>query len=307
MNILIYGVGGIGGFLGAFLLKAGYNVTFLSRGKNYLNLKTNGLILQSTAGFQSYKNIDIISEFKNYKKFDIIIVCVKLYDFDQVIDAIRDNVSKECIVLPFQNGIYSEEILKEKLFHNPLFGAVAQISAHLDNDSRVIHNGKLATFFIGCIFKNKYSKKLQFFSDNCKKFGLDIRYTEKISEKIWDKFIFLSAYSGMTTLTQLTIGQIFENKKYRKMFISAMNETFELTSFFKVNFNYDSVKSWEKKIEKMPYDMTSSMYLDFKNKRKLELDWLSGSVCYYSNKFGINASIHNQIVKGIKLNYSRLT
>ena len=59
--------------------------------------------------------------------------------------------------------------------------------------------------------------------------GIDFRYSNKITQKIWDKFIFLSAYSGITTLTEMTIGEIFDNKNYRDLFIKAMEETFLLS------------------------------------------------------------------------------
>ena len=33
MNIVVYGVGGVGGYFGGKLSKAGFNVTFIARGK----------------------------------------------------------------------------------------------------------------------------------------------------------------------------------------------------------------------------------------------------------------------------------
>ena len=53
-----------------------------------------------------------------------------------------------------------------------------------------------------------------------------MRFKTNIKEKIWDKFIFLSAYSGLTTLTQKTIGEIFDDKTLRSKFILAMRETY---------------------------------------------------------------------------------
>ena len=47
----------------------------------------------------------------------------------------------------------------------------------------------------------------------------------------------------------------------------------------------------------MPYEMTSSMYLDFKNSKKLELDWLSG---YIVNLGKSKKSIFQRIMKLLK-------
>ena len=62
----------------------------------------------------------------------------------------------------------------------------------------------------------------------CSLNSLDLRLKENIYEKVWQKFIFLSAYSGMTTAFNKTIGQIFENKVLKLKFITAMRETFSI-------------------------------------------------------------------------------
>ena len=59
------------------------------------------------------------------------------------------------------------------------------------------------------------NKKLLKFCEISKNSGLDIQYKSNIKEKIWEKFIFLSAYSGITTLTKKSIGEIFASKKLK--------------------------------------------------------------------------------------------
>ena len=68
----------------------------------------------------------------------------------------------------------------------------------------MIHKGDLATFFVGNM-NNKTDEKLSSFCEKSKNTGLDIRQKNNIKEKNLEKFIFLSAYSGITTLTKKTI------------------------------------------------------------------------------------------------------
>ena len=302
MKILVYGVGGIGGFIGSFLCKTKFETTFLSRGKTFLNLKKNGLKLESLLGNQEYRNIKIIDNLDNFNEFDIIVLSVKLYDLKTCLLNIKKGINRNTIILPFQNGIIAEQYIDEIFVGQNNYGAVAQISSFLDNASKIIHKGKLATFFVGPMDVQKVkNKKLLNFCKELSGVGLDIRHTEKITQKLWDKFIFLSAYSGMTTLTKMTIGEIFENIKFKKMFIEAMNETYYLSKQYGISFEYDPVDNWEGKILNMPYDMTSSMYLDFKNNKKLELSWLSGSVVKLCEKFRLKSKIHKEILRQIKL------
>ena len=39
MKVLVYGVGGVGGFIGCFLEKTDYEITYVSRGERYNFIK----------------------------------------------------------------------------------------------------------------------------------------------------------------------------------------------------------------------------------------------------------------------------
>ncbi len=299
MKVLVYGVGGVGGFIGCFLEKTDYEITYVARGERYDFLKKEGLILNSQIQNLKFKKINIINKLKEGDHFDIIVITVKLYDFDNVLKEIHHKLVGDYIILPFQNGIYAEEKIKSFLGAKKTFGAVAQISAHIDENQIIQHVGKLATFFIGN-YDGGSNDILESFCQNVQTFNLSIIYKNNIKEKIWEKFIFLSAYSGMTTLTEKTIGQIFENKSLKVKFLSAMNEAFLLSKKFNVKFKRDPITFWIEKINSMPYEMTSSMYLDFKSKKRLELEWLSGSILNLGKSVDLNSNISHEIVSGIK-------
>ncbi len=299
MKILIYGVGGVGGFIGSFLQKTEYEIFYIARGKRYQSLKNQGLILNSQIENLSFKNLNLISELKGGEHFDIIIITVKLYDLDCVLEEVNTKIKGDYIILPFQNGIYAEERIKKILGSENTFGSVAQISAHIDENQIVQHVGKLATFFVGNYDGNK-NILLENFCEKVQKHNLSIIYKDNIKEKIWEKFIFLSAYSGMTTLTEKTIGQIFDDNTLKEKFLNAMNEAYLLSKKFKVSFKRDPIEFWNQKIKTMPYEMTSSMYHDFKAKKKLELEWLSGSIVELGKSLNMELKTNREIVKAIK-------
>ena len=70
-----------------------------------------------------------------------------------------------------------------------------------------------------------------------------------------------------------------------------MKETFNLSKKFGVKFNNDPIELWLEKISKMPYEMTSSMYIDFTKNKKLELNWLSGSIVDLCKKNDIECKL----------------
>ena len=299
MKILIYGVGGIGGFLGSKLVEETISLTFMARGKRYDFLKKNGLILKSSLGNSSVKKINVINKIDPDSRFDYIFSTVKLYDFDNSLEEILLLKNKDFIFIPFQNGIYAEKKAERIFGKERVSAGVAQISSYIDNEQTVVHIGKLATFFIGTSYKSNQVKLQKLCSHNCIS-KIDFIYKSNIYEKIWQKFIFLSAYSGMTTAYNKTIGQLFEDSFLKSQFIEAMQETFNLANFYNIQFKQDPIKFWLKKIENMPYEMTSSMHEDHKKNKKLELQWLSGSVVDKSKDAKINCKIHKTIVAMIK-------
>jgi len=298
MKILVYGAGGVGSFIGAFLKRSGFDVTFLCRGERFNFLKSNGLRLESILGNIFFPKISVLKKLSHTKKFDIIINTVKLYDFESSLKDILDKLTGDFIILPFQNGVYAEELIKKKIGQKKTFGAVAQISSTINNKQVVKHNGRLATFFVGS-YNGKHNEKLEDFCQKSIECGLNIFLKEDIRQKVWEKFIFLSAFSGITTLSEKPIGDIFGNKDLKKMFVNAMNETYTLAKLSGVCFKQNPVNVWLEKISKMPNDYTSSMFVDYKNEKKLELDWLSGFVVKNSKKHKINCNTHEEIFREI--------
>ena len=63
MKVLMYAVGGIGGFLGSYLTKLDIDITFIARGDRFGHLLSKGLIrIESTNG----KFVDIaLAHIKN--------------------------------------------------------------------------------------------------------------------------------------------------------------------------------------------------------------------------------------------------
>ena len=298
MKVLIYGVGGVGGFIGSQLENVGFDISYVARGTRYRFLKKNGLKLKSQLGDKNIKNVKIFDVLPPKIDFDIIINTVKLYDFDGFIKEIKKKGIHKTILLPFQNGVYSEQKISQEFGEEKTFGAVAQISSYINENQQVIHKGKLASFFVGSMSEIE-NKNLVNFCEIAKNSGLEIRYKLNIKEKIWEKFIFLSALSGMTTLTKKSIGEIFASTKLRESFVSAMIETHNLSKFFNVKFRLNPIDYWLEKIKKMPFDMTSSMYQDYLNNKQLELKWLSGFIVECSKKFGNKCDTHQSILNGI--------
>ena len=75
MRIALIGTGGVGGYFGGKLAKAGNDVTFLARGEHLKALQANGLMVKSiTADFKIHP-VNATDNIKTIGKSDLIIRC----------------------------------------------------------------------------------------------------------------------------------------------------------------------------------------------------------------------------------------
>ena len=104
MKFAIAGSGGTGGVLGAYLAKAGNDVTFLARGKHLEAIREKGLTLESqhNGNFTVYP-VKACTMDEYADRPDVLLVCVKYYDIEAAIELARRTAGEDTIVLPILN------------------------------------------------------------------------------------------------------------------------------------------------------------------------------------------------------------
>ena len=105
MDIAVMGAGGVGGYFGGLLARAGHNVTFIARGAHLDAMRRNGLRVISAndgdftvPGKATANPADVGNQ-------ELILFTVKMYHNDDAIHAIAPMVGPNSIVLTLQNGI----------------------------------------------------------------------------------------------------------------------------------------------------------------------------------------------------------
>lgn len=84
MKIYIVGTGGVGGYFGGKLAKAGNDVTFVSRGSFFNAMKQQGLTVKTVDGSFKINPVQVIDSIDKIVDPDLIIFSVKTYDTETV-------------------------------------------------------------------------------------------------------------------------------------------------------------------------------------------------------------------------------
>ena len=118
-------------------------------------------------------------------------------------------------------------------------------------------------------------KATQTLAEVFEKANLRYKTPSDIKTAIWKKYIFISAFATLTSYYNKSIGYVYEHHKdeVKKL----LNEIAEFAHARGIDI-FDEVQKALDTASKVPYDSSTSMQLDFENKKRVELENLSGYV-----------------------------
>src|SRR6202022_229601 len=137
MRILVMGTGGLGGYFGGLLQRAGEDVVFVARGAHLRALQESGLKVTSPDGDFALpvRAADRAAD----APVDLVLFAVKTYDFATAAEAIRPAVGPETAILCLQNGVETEDRLGEMYGHEHILGGVTYVSAVIEAPGVIAH------------------------------------------------------------------------------------------------------------------------------------------------------------------------
>ncbi|PSO16988.1 2-dehydropantoate 2-reductase [Bradyrhizobium sp. MOS003] len=206
MRMLVIGAGALGGYYGACLVRAGRDVSFLVREKRAEQLRRNGLQVVSPHGdFAVQPKLLAIGDLR--EPFDVVLVGVKAYSLDDVMSQFAPAIGPNTMVLPILNGLKHIDALTVRFGAAHVLGGLANVSAGLDGEGRVVHFMANQTIVFGEI-EGALSERVLALEMLLQVPGIDVRASEAIMQDMWEKFVQLSTLAGITCLMRASIGDI---------------------------------------------------------------------------------------------------
>ena len=299
MRIAVMGTGGVGGYFGAKLAQAGNEVVFVARGAHLAAMRANGLRIESAGGDVVLPKVQATDDPSSLAPVDAVMFCVKLWDVERGAAQIGPLVARGGVVIPFQNGIDSTEILTRELGPAHVLGGVAYIAASIRAPGIIAHVGSMARLRVGA-FDDGLTDRAQVFVDACLRAGIEAERTGDIRRALWEKFVFLNALSGLTCLARQPLGTVRSDPELRAAFEAAMRETIAVAAAKGVAFPDDFIARQLRALDGLPAEMRSSMLGDLVAGHRLEAPWLCGRVADLASRAGIPAPVNATIYAGLK-------
>ena len=205
MRLLILGAGGIGGYFGGRLVQGGADVTFLVRPARAEKLK-DGLVIESPLGDATIP-VNVVTEAR--EPFDAVLLSCKAYDLDSAIEAIAPAVGPDTIVLPLLNGLAHYETLDARFGGARVHGGLAHIGVTMTPEGVIRHFNPLQRFTLGARFPGQKEASAALHAEIARG-GFKPILAEDVHQAMWDKYVLLAAFAGLTCLMRAPVGAIMK-------------------------------------------------------------------------------------------------
>jgi len=291
MKIVMMGSGGVGGYYGARLQQAGHEVAFVARGAHAEAMRKNGLRIRSDLG-DAHLSVRVLEDPAQAGPADLAVIAVKLWDTEDAARAVA-RVPRAAVV-SLQNGVDKDEVLAGALGRDRVLGGVTHIAAVIAEPGVIAQTGKLQRVTLGELDGSR-TPRLQAIADAFRSGGVETVVSDDIRRVTWEKFVFLSALSGLTALTRKPIGDVRANPATRSLLLEALREAVAVARAEGAGLDDAFAQKQLETIDSLPAGMLSSMAQDLLRGRRLELPWLSGAVVRRAEKHGLRVPAHQAI------------
>ena len=299
MRILMVGAGGVGGYFGGRLAAAGDDVTFIARGAHLAAMRSQGLRIESPLGDVRIEPVQAAETAGGLNPVDVVFIAVKIGDTDAAIAACREAVGPDTVVISLQNGLAADDALIAAFGAERVAGGVAYIASQVAKPGVIQHIGANQRIQVGEL-AGGISARCEAIAARLCAAGIDGEAAPDITRAMWDKFSFLVALAGLTSVTGEPIGVIRADPDMRALLHEVMKETVAVGRARRVDFPADYADQRLAFADTLPEDMRSSMYHDLVAGKPLELDWLTGAVVKMGKAEGIPTPANAAIYAGLK-------
>lgn len=286
MKTLIVGAGGVGGYLGARMIEAGADVTFLVREGRRKQLSDAGLIVKSEFGDFS-QAVKTVSRDEVGADYDLVVLAVKAYHLDDDLMSDLEKTRREgCYIAPLLNGIKHMDRLDAAFGKEAVLGGLCRLAITQDETGALIHLGAGHSY----VFGTRGSGGQEQLSELAKALGpakIDLQISPDIDQAMWDKFYTLVTLAGATCLMRAPIGCIASALEGRAFLSDLYSEAAGVSHAAGYTSSAALYDFFLKQLSDPDSTLTASILRDLEAGNQIEADHLIGDFYRRGRAFGL--------------------
>ncbi len=302
-NILICGVGGVGGYFGG---RIAYKISqlgdikkkiyFLARGPQLEIIQKQGLKLQISNGEELICKPTLASEdINDFPTPDLCLICVKSYDLDDLIWAIKEKLADNTIIIPLMNGIDIYDRIRKNLKKCIVLPACVYVGSHIEKPGLVIQSGNPG--FFCCGFDPIYLDFVpQIIIEFFNKMEILLNWRNDPYPSIWEKYVLVASFALVTAYTGQTMGGVIYNEESLDMLKSIMTEIVMVAERMGIRLDNNIIEKTIEFCKDYP-DVKPSYQRDVEKGGRNEGDLFGGAVIRMGKELGVPTPVTSFIYK----------
>lgn len=309
LNVLIIGAGGIGAYYGALLQHAGHKVTFIARGTHLHAMRAKGLQVDhpqfsfnepvtalSTSELQSQHVAD---------EFTYVILATKAGSTDGIMLEYAEWLSDTTLpVMSLQNGVDNEKKIAAVVGEARTIGGLAvRIGGHVVEPGRIEATGP-AQVILGAWPNAQQNSELQSrlgpLVESFSAAGIPTQISDDIRLEVWKKLLINNGVNPLSALTELDTRSLSNHPELSNSVYHLMQEAARAARADGVDISRSDTEAMFDLIRTFD-PIQTSMLVDLRKGRALELDDIAGAVIERCRLIGEHAPVTELVMGLLKL------
>src|SRR6266851_5144984 len=213
MRIAMLGSGGIGGYYGTLLARAGHDVVFIVRGAHLEAMQRYGLKVRTPTG-ESTLPVTAVADTGRVEPVDLVLFSVKSYDTEPAAHSLAPLMARDTVVLTVQNGLDNAESIASVVGFEAVLAGSAYVALQLAGPGVVVRTGGEGRIVFG-EQGGVVTERVQRLSKALRDAGIPHDVSTDIDRVLWQKFLFVAGIGGITALAGSGIGPLLGSARRR--------------------------------------------------------------------------------------------
>ncbi len=275
MKYVIIGAGGNGGVVGAYMTRAGKDVTLIARGTHLAAMKEHGLVLERLHRDDKEVLAVKASDMEHFEeKADVVFVCVKGYSLDSTVPFIRKIAHENTIVIPILNIYGTGGKLQEQLPELLVTDGCIYVSANIKEPGCILMHADIVRVVFGVRRPEEYRPQLPLIEQDLREAGIEGILSRHIRRDALQKFSYVSPIGVAGLYYQAVAADFQKEGAPRELFKQLIREVVALAAAMGITFEQDLVETNLQILTTLAPEATTSMQRDVMMGKESEIDGL---------------------------------
>jgi 2-dehydropantoate 2-reductase len=271
----VIGTGAVGGYYGARLQQAGFDVHFLLR-SDYAHVRAHGLRVESADRILTLGRVNAHATAETMPPCDVVIVALKTTQNHALPNLIARPLAKDGVVLMLQNGLGVEAEAAAVVGANRVLGGLCFICANK------IGPGLIRHLDYGNVILGEYrpdgapggiTPRIEAIANDLRAAQVPATCAEDLLLARWKKLVWNIPFNALSVILRATTDRLMQNTDARALVEAVMREVVAAAAACGKLIGEDFIRKMLDDTDRMkPYK--TSMMLDYESGRPMEIEAL---------------------------------